>query len=69
MHPPQYPQPQYPQPQYPRPLERGQALLALDNAIESSIFVYLIESSSSEGELEDIQEVLIIRESIASLHT
>ena len=42
---------------------------ALDNAIESGIFVYLIESSSSEDELETIEELLIIRESIASLRS
>ena len=41
---------------------------ALDNAIESGIFVYLIESSS-EGELDDIEELLIIQESIASLQS
>ena len=43
----------------PRLLERGQAL----EAIESSIFVYLIESSSSEGKLEDIEELPITWES------
>ena len=53
----------------PRLLERRQALEALDNAIESGIFVYLIESSSSEGELEDIEELLIIQESITSLRS
>ena len=51
----------------PRPSERGQALEALDNAIESDIFVYLIESSSSEDKLETIKELLIIQESIGSL--
>ena len=51
----------------PRPSKRGQALEALDNAIESGIFVYLIESSSSEDELETIEELLIIRESITAL--
>ena len=43
---------------------------ALDNAIESGIFVCLIESSSSEDELETIEELLIIRESsLRSLST
>ena len=37
-----------------RPSEKGQAVEALDDAIESGIFVYLIESSSSEDELETI---------------
>ena len=51
----------------PRPSERSQALEALDDAIESGIFVYLIESSSSEDKLETIEELLIIHESIGSL--
>lgn len=51
----------------PRLAERHQALQALDHAIESGIFVYLIESLSSKGDLEDIEELLIIQESIASL--
>ena len=50
----------------PRPSEKCQALEALDDAIESAIFVYLVESSSSEDELEDIEELIIIRESLAS---
>ena len=53
----------------PRPSERGQALEALDDAIESGIFVYLIELSSSEDELETIEELLIIRESITALRS
>ena len=51
----------------PRPSERSQASEALDDAIESGIFVYLIESSSSEDKLETIEELLIIHESIGSL--
>ena len=51
----------------PRPSERSQASEAQDDAIESGIFVYLIESSSSEDKLETIEELLIIHESIGSL--
>ena len=54
----------------PRPSQRGQALEALDNAIENAILVYLIDDSSpseeDEEELEDIEDLVVIRGFIAS---
>ena len=49
----------------PRTSERGQVLHAIETAVESTAFVYLVESSSEVDELEeDIEDLLIIQDGI-----